>query len=310
MIDYIAIHQELLKILQKSQSYHPGQVPVEKEVSRRGTTFTETYWTTPKKTQPKKFVPTKYDDDDDDEVDVAALAATLSEGWKNKKNQPSKHKKYDNSQNQKASVSPQQNGPLYPGSFADIPTSETVLGSDKQGEAKNWADNLSGDHHHAIKEYSGYWYLNINGLNRGTKSKSDLSPMDYSKARRYESLLEDALDKYNLKQDIVVHRQVSHSMLNEFQKSLQSPDKLFVDHGFFSTTVVKNSFYRNGYIDLVIKVPKGKGRGAYIKYLSKYPKENEFLINSHSIFTVDEINKVNNRWQVVLSWKKRLGKTS
>lgn len=305
MIDYKAIHQELQRILQKS---HPGQIPVEKEVSRQGTDYMQTYWTTPKKVTPKKSAPQKQYDDDDDEVDIAALAATLKEGWKNKQNQPFKpqHKKHDASQSQKSPVPSKNSGPLYPGSFVDIDAAESVLGTSKHGEVKRWKSILTGDHQHAINEYSGLWYLTINGLNRGTKLKSNISPTNYSKARRYESLIEDALDKYELKQDIVVHRQVSYGMLDEFKKASQSPDKLFIDHGFFSTTVVKNSFYRDGYIDLVIKVPKGKGRGAYIKELSRYPKENEFLINSHSVFTVDEVKKVNGKWQVVLTWKKRM----
>lgn len=64
-----------------------------------------------------------------------------------------------------------------------------------------------------------------------------------------------------------------------------------------------DSFRRSDSIDLVVKVPKGRGRGAYIRHLSKYPRENEFLLNNHSVFSVDNIKQVDGRWQVELTWK-------
>lgn len=198
--------------------------------------------------------------------------------------------------------------PLYPGSFTTIEAAETVLGKphEPNGALTDWYDNIRMNHKEAIRQYSGYWYGDINGLERGTLTKLNFDEQTYSQIRRYTKLLEEALDKYELKRDIVVHRQVSDDMLPLFKQSFQSPNKLFMENGFFSTTAVKNSVSQHGSIDLVVKVPKGKGRGAYIKYLSDHPSENEFLLNSHAIFTVDGVKKVGDRWQVELTWKKRM----
>ena len=197
--------------------------------------------------------------------------------------------------------------PLYPGSFATIEDAEAVLGKPyEDGALEEWYDQIRPASKHAIKQYSGYWYSDINGVERGSILKSDLDSRTYSQIRQYSQLIEQALNKYELKQDVVLHRQVGEHMLSLFQRAFKSPDKLFIDDGFFSTTAVKNSVRRHNSIDLVIKVPKGKGRGAYIKYLSDHPFENEFLINSHSVFTVDNVSQVNGRWQVELSWKNHM----
>lgn len=199
---------------------------------------------------------------------------------------------------------PEKTAELYPGSFANVDEAEKVLGKPNfPGPLDDWNDQIAPKHKHAIKQYTGFWSSKINGIERGSIFKTDLNPQEYNQARQYSSLIEEALDKYELKQDIVVHRQVSKSLLSELQASKGS---LFIDSGFLSTTVVKDSVDRQDSIDMVIKVPKGKGRGAYIKHLSEHPFENEFLINSHSVYTVDNVKKVNGRWQVELTWSSRL----
>ena len=192
--------------------------------------------------------------------------------------------------------------PLYPGSFATEEEAEKVLGKPHEpGALSDWYDQISSRHKQAIKQYSGFWYSKINGLKRGTMLKTDMDSQDYAETRHCSKLIEEALEKYELKQDIVVHRQVSKDMLPQFQNS-----KLFMDSGFFSTTVVKDSVNRHNSIDLVVKVPKGKGRGAYIKYLSDHPFEKEFLINSHSVFNIDSVKKIDGRYRVELTWVSRM----
>ena len=185
--------------------------------------------------------------------------------------------------------------PLYPGSFKTIDEAESVFGRPyESGALSDWYDQIRMNHKEAIRQYSGFWYSNINEMERGNMLKQDVTPAIYNQTRQYSKLLEEALGKYELKQDIVVHRQVSESMLSQFQRSFQSSGKLFIEDGFFSTTAIKGSVNRRNSIDLVVKVPKGTGRGAYIKYLSDHPFENEFLINSHSVFTVDDVKKLIN----------------
>ena len=189
----------------------------------------------------------------------------------------------------------------YPGAFSSRQAAEQVLGAagDPNGAYEVWKNKLSKDHFEAIKQYTGRWFRIINGILRDT-----LVPSfdEYLKADEYIPLVEQALDKYELKQDVVLHRQVEDKMLPLFQKAFKSPDKLFVDEGFFSTTAVMDSFKKRNGMDLIVKVPKGKGRGAWVQPLSRYPHENEFLLNNHSIFTVNKIEQVNGRWRVELTW--------
>lgn len=196
----------------------------------------------------------------------------------------------------------------YPGSFANEAAAEKVLGTpgDANGELEKWYKHLTEDHKHAILQYTGRWYMTMNGLNRKTLNPGTIPPQDLSKARRWMKLIEEALSTYVLKQDVVLHRQVKQDMLPLFQKSFKSPDRLFTEPGFFSSTPVIDSFRRPNTIDLVVKVPKGKGRGAWIKYLSKYPREREFLLNSYSTFTVDSIQKIDGKWRVELTYVGRM----
>ena len=173
---------------------------------------------------------------------------------------------------------------------------------DPNGTYEVWKSKLSKNHLEALKQYTGRWFRLINGYARGLLKETDMTPTEFDKVKEYTPLVEQALDEYELKQDVVLHRQVNEAdMLPIFQRSLKSPDKIFVDEGFFSTTAVMDSFKKRNGMDLIVKVPKEKGRGAWVQPLSKYPHENEFLLNNHSIFTVDKIEQVNGRWRVELA---------
>lgn len=62
------------------------------------------------------------------------------------------------------------------------------------------------------------------------------------------------------------------------------------DKGFMSTTVKKSvaADFDKGYI-LKINVPKGKGRGAYVRSVSNYSYEYEFLMKRSSKLKVTRI---------------------
>lgn len=269
MIDYKAIRLELQQALMKSkQGKKQEKVPVQKTVKRKNTgkTFMQTFYVNPQDIQ----------------------NAGRSGGYG------------------AIDASPAKRTTLYPGSFADLKEAEAVLGApgDPKGALEIWHNKLGNDESGAVNAYTGFWFNSINGLLRKTL-KHPLDAKTLSQVKRYTHLLEGALDKYVLKKDVVLHRQVGMHMLSEFQQKFVSGEKTYYDPGFFSTTAIQDSFKRPNTIDLVIKVPAGKGRGAWVKYLSRYPKENEFLINNHSEFTIDNIRQVDGRWQVELTWVKR-----
>lgn len=282
MIDYKTIRLHLQEILKRMlvKSAPPGEIPVVKWVynQKTGSHYPVTYYTNPNQSKPSHSGKTKPN------INLPPMS------------------QYIMGESQPPRTS------SYPGSFRTEEDAEKVLGApgDATGELEKWYKQINEDHKNAIKQYTGMWYRTMNGLNRKTIKPSTISPQDLSRVRRWAKLIEEAISKYVLKQDIVVHRQVNQDMLPLLQKSFQSPDKLFIEPGFFSTTPIIDSFKRSNTIDIVIKVPKGKGRGAWIKYLSKYPKEREFLINSYSTFTVDSIQKINGKWKVEMTWVGRM----
>ena len=101
--------------------------------------------------------------------------------------------------------------------------------------------------------------------------------------------IESAISKFDLKDNIVVYRRADISFLNYFEKILQSGG-IFKDDGFISTTTLKIGSSEEE-IEIVIKVPKGKGYGAYIAPMSACPEECEFLLNRGTLFKVRDINK-------------------
>ena len=103
--------------------------------------------------------------------------------------------------------------------------------------------------------------------------------------------IESAINKFDLKDNIIVYRRADISLLNYFEKILQSGG-IFQDDGFTSCTTLKIGSTDTD-IEIVITVPKGKGYGAYIAPMSDFPEECEFLLNRGTLFKVRDINKNN-----------------
>lgn len=341
MIDHRAIRLELQKALTKDR-FNPNLTPVQRTVTKHGTTYSQTYYVA--KPKPKSANPSSKSPNDDVRISQGGKfqfgnnGLTYAVPQSSKSPQPSPKSPPNSAAVQPPphKPAPQQAPPAphppksagyqkpstsrqsprkatYPGSFPDLAAAENVLGrkGDPNGPFEIWHNILTKDCVDAIYHYTGIFYKMMNGLARGTIKESDLSPSDVKLAKKYTDLLEQALNEYELKSDVVLHRQVNATdMLPKFQKAFASPDKLFIDEGFFSATPVMDSFNKFNGMDLIIKVPAGKGRGAWIKHLSRFPHENEFLLNNYSMFTVDDIKKVNGRWQVVLTWKGRMTKTN
>ena len=100
--------------------------------------------------------------------------------------------------------------------------------------------------------------------------------------------LDSAIEKYDLKKPVVVYRTVR---LNALPNILSNGDGTFRDNGFASTTTLRNGFNLGDEPSLImaIKVPAGKGHGAWLKPLSQIPSENEFLLARGSMFNIDSL---------------------
>lgn len=105
----------------------------------------------------------------------------------------------------------------------------------------------------------------------------------------------DSIDKhiadFDLKDNITVYRGLHKNAFktNDF-KSLEKT--FYTDKAFISTSTNEESSFDNlgANIKMIIDVPKGKGRGAYINDLSEYP-EYEFLLARNSRLFIRKVEE-------------------
>jgi len=163
---------------------------------------------------------------------------------------------------------------------------DAMFGYGNGGETDRWEKTLSNEEINEIKSYSGEVYENINEALREEKFDSEY----YEKGM----IIQGAIEKFNLKQDIIVHRgdaggfiPTTYGMTRE--KILQTFKKgdTFVQPTLISTS--PNRPFENRMFAYNIKVPKGK-RGAYIRGISHFGSgENEFLIKAGTKYRITKI---------------------
>ena len=248
---------QLLKYLAKSidlsKSDNIGKIQVEKTITREGTTFIEKYWKNPDEGIAK------------DERVIGGYH-----------NLPKNHPEHPSNRVYKE--------------FQSTGASNLYFGNNPKITLKSfgkWASSITENMKTAVNMYTHGLDRLANGLLRRTDKSY---PPDITrKLNTTIDVLEKALDQFELKDDIIVHRKASASMLADFVKS---PNGVWQDDGFTSTSTVKGSFsgkIEGGVLDITIKVPKGKGRGAWVSPMSHFPNENEFLLNRGTLFKIESI---------------------
>lgn len=233
------------------ESDHPGQVEVVRYVTRKGSTFPEHYWVNP---------------------DEVSHDDKVVQGHHNLPNDhPQRYKKFENSAEAYA----------YMGDIGE-----------KGLPYDNWEKTLTKEESQAVIAYTGTeYYHEINGTMRGTRKRNKVVGERLNVIKRLINSIKSALDKFDLKDDILVYRRTNIRMYKKYLEAYNNGG-LYYEKGFLSTTLVKSSFGK-GRCDIVIKVPKGKGRGAWIAPRSLFrPKqeENEFLLNSDQMFIVKAVH--------------------
>lgn len=168
-------------------------------------------------------------------------------------------------------------------SFSSKREANTFFGVNK-GDFKDWVNNLSGKEQTALDSYtvSGYAQINRTLRNDG-----------YSKAPQHiqNSIdeIKNAISRFELKQDIVVYRGVDDNFLggNYSSKDIQTTliGKTITDKAFSSCSVLRKGAFDRPYV-LEIRVPRGKGRGAYIDPISTGKGEGEFLLQMNTSFKI------------------------
>ena len=175
-----------------------------------------------------------------------------------------------------------------------------------QSSYGDWRKQITTSEKNEIEGYTGSGYVAINGVLRGKVNPTPEAKLAYLEEAKQVS---SALSKFELIDNITVFRGVN---LDAF--GLMSGDKIFsaetekgmkalvgttfVDKGFMSTSAVKSAAFNSKDARISINVPKGKGRGAWVKPLSIYSHENEFLLQKGSGLKITKVEKVGGHWEI------------
>ena len=135
------------------------------------------------------------------------------------------------------------------------------------------------DEHNAVRDYTGSTFEPINEFLRGisdleeASKKFDNGKIEYkSDMKSAIKQMDRAISQYNLKEPIVVTRGCSHELF----RALKAGDE-FVDNGYGSSSVLSSQAFESD-VKFTITVPKGKGVGAYVRNISHFGQEYEFLL--------------------------------
>ena len=163
----------------------------------------------------------------------------------------------------------------------------------KNSSHAKWQDSLSQDELDSIYDYTGGGYYDLNNYLR---RREDWKSLNAEKEEFIAQNLDSAISRYVLKNNIVVQRGVMDDALDGLIANYGDDIAAFVgkdfhDDGFLSTTVVSGN--RVASIKPVlfeIKVPAGKGRGAYVNQLAGVfqDTEYEFLLRRGANYVIED----------------------
>ena len=171
---------------------------------------------------------------------------------------------------------------------------------------QNWRKQITASEKTEIEGYTGSGYVPINGVLREKINPTPEAKLAYlAEAKQVSS----AISKFELNDNIVVFRGVnldafglvggSKIFSTETEKGMKAlVGTTFVDKGFMSTSAVKSAAFNSKDARISINVPKGKGRGAWVKPLSIYSHENEFLLQKGSGLKITKVEKVGGHWEI------------
>lgn len=132
-----------------------------------------------------------------------------------------------------------------------------------------WENEISIAQLRAVRAYTSSLNGEINRFLRNGGAGFDYQSKQY--LRRQVALITSALSDFNLERNILVYRVEDREFNTEDE---------FVLKGFTSTSVNRRYLAINyeNCVQYQIEIPAGKGRGAYIRNMSSYRAEYEFLL--------------------------------
>ena len=170
-------------------------------------------------------------------------------------------------------------------------------------EYSPWLGSLPKPRIGDLNSYTSSRYMYINGTMRNTLTE-ELSETELKRVNSEIAGITKALSTSEVKKPLTVYRRMEKEWLPKFTELFKS-GKLFEDKGFMSTTIIRGSFKgndengvplnhlneKNGYVEMIIHIPKCKGMGGYVRPISDYKSEFEFLINCNSLFKITNIEQ-------------------
>ncbi len=156
-----------------------------------------------------------------------------------------------------------------------------------------WMDSLSVAQRKEVQGYTSGIYSDMNTLLR-TGNRPAGSLYTQADLQRRIDLVQSALLKSSAPTDLLNVRGYGSSpdLLSAFQSALKSGDP-FIEKGFCSTTILNTPSFSG--IRMTIQIPEGSP-GAYIKPVSDYPDEQEYLLPHGAVFRIVDAKEVDGTW--------------
>lgn len=152
---------------------------------------------------------------------------------------------------------------------------------------------LSSDERHAIYDYTGLGYKEINRNQYNTPWEE----MDDFEKRQIADL-HNGLNKFVLNNGIIVNRacdfrifgagEYDDMSITDIRNYLKKSDGVLQHDGFLSFSTDPNGHGIEGKgVVIHLKVPPSTGAGAYVQHISQHSGENEFLLNNNVVIKYD-----------------------
>jgi hypothetical protein len=153
----------------------------------------------------------------------------------------------------------------------------------------NWISALSSKDKSLLISYTKS-SENLNNILRGIKKNP--TPDEIAEIREITRILESAPA---LEQDLIVFRGTAKRGLGPVANMplRNMRGEIITEEGFMSTSIVPLDKFTLD-VNLVIKVPKGSTKGAYVRDISAYPKEYEFVIVPGSQIKIKNVLPLSN----------------
>lgn len=173
-----------------------------------------------------------------------------------------------------------------------------------------WNAVKSQSQHEALKKYTGSFYTTSNPILRASDHKgmsaaevmANITKNESSSFVNWVKNMDKGLSSYENSTPFIGYRGAGYSLLGgvkSFDQLKAMVGKTVHDTGHMSISTVSGHEF-SGKVLYEVKVPAGKGIGAYVGKLSQHKSEAEFLFNRGTIFKITNVRKQGSKPVVTL----------